>query len=495
MIGILMLSCRRHERSGVVTRHEGGRRVNLSRSTSGGARGWGRPLAIAAVLVTTLVTLAACTSAGASDDGSTTPTTGARTSTSDAGGTRGPGTTGHSVTVPTPNSGTGTSTDDPTQTTDVVSSSTTSSDVTESSTPTTSAEPEPVAEVSASPKFGSTGVSVLAPFTVTVAHGTISEFTLTNPTGKKVKGEISDDGHSWKLGEVLGYGKKYTASGTAVGTDGKKVPIEGSLTTVTPASTVNARINIGDGAVVGVATPIVVTFGGVDPADRALIEKHVSVTTEPKVTGAWGWINHDGGVWGLDFRTKEYWPAHTKVHVDVNVYGLDFGGGRYGAADITSDFTIGRNQVVYADVNSHELVVKRDGKTYATYPASYGRGTDYDTTTRSGVHVVNDFFEDKVMCNPKYGYCGIHEKWAVRISNNGEFIHANPDTVGVQGSSNVSHGCVNLSTANAKAYYDSALYGDPVEVTGTNVKLGPSDGDIFDWAISWAEWKTLSALD
>jgi lipoprotein-anchoring transpeptidase ErfK/SrfK len=475
--------------------------VKLSRGVNGGARRSRRPFAIAAALVATLATVAACTSAGASDGGSTTPLTSAISSTSGEGGTTGTGSSGHPVTVPTLSSTAGTSTDAPTQSTGADSSSATTpsvSDTTVSSTPTThttSAKPKPVAVVSASPKFGSTGVSVLAPFTVTVAHGTISDFTLTNPTGKRVKGEIAEDGHSWKLGEVLGYGKKYTATGTAVGTDGKRVPIKGSFTTVSPASTVNARINIGDGAVVGVATPIIVTFGGVNPADRALIEKHISVTTDPKVTGAWGWINHDGGIWGLDFRTKEYWPAHTKVHVDVNVYGLDFGGGRYGATDLTSDFTIGRNQVVYADVNSHELIVKRDGKTYATYPASYGRGTDYDTTTRSGIHVINDFFEDKVMCNPKYGYCGIHEKWAVRISNNGEFIHANPDTVGVQGSTNVSHGCVNLSTANAKAYYDSALYGDPVEVTGTKVQLGPSDGDIFDWAISWAEWQTLSALD
>ena len=98
------------------------------------------------------------------------------------------------------------------------------------------------------------------------------------------------------------------------------------------------------------------------------------------------------------------------------------------------------------------------------------------------------------MSNPKYGYTNILENWAVRISNNGEFIHANPNTVGDQGNTNVSHGCVNLSTANAKAYYDSALYGDPVDVTGTNVQLSAADGDLFDWTVSWSEWQALSAL-
>jgi len=83
----------------------------------------------------------------------------------------------------------------------------------------------------------------------------------------------------------------------------------------------------------------------------------------------------------------------------------------------------------------------------------------------------------------------------VRISNNGEFIHANPASLDAQGSENVSHGCVNLSVANAKEYYDTALYGDPVEVTGTGVELSARDGDIWDWTLSWDEWKRLSALN
>jgi lipoprotein-anchoring transpeptidase ErfK/SrfK len=53
----------------------------------------------------------------------------------------------------------------------------------------------------------------------------------------------------------------------------------------------------------------------------------------------------------------------------------------------------------------------------------------------------------------------------VRISNNGEFIHSNPETTGVQGSANVTHGCVTLSMTNAKEYFHSALFGDPAEVS------------------------------
>ncbi len=356
---------------------------------------------------------------------------------------------------------------------------------------TTSTTPVPVASVSASPALGSTDISPTSPLTITVDRGTIKDFALTNAEGKSVQGALSADDTSWALGEVLGYGKTYTATGTALGTDGLTVPITGTFSTVDPADTARTTIAPGDGAVVGVAAPVEVLFG-VEPADRAAIEKVVDIKTTPAVEGAWAWIEHDGGTWGLDYRPKAYWPAGTVIHVDANVYGVDFGNGYWGKEDLTSDFTIGRNQVVIADVNSHELVVQRDGVTVASYPASYGKGENADLTTRSGIHVVSDFFETKSMSNPKYGYQNVLEKWAVRISDNGEFIHANPNSTSAQGNTNVTHGCVNLSIDNAQAYYHSAIWGDPVEVTGTDVALSAEDGDIFDWAVPWAYWVTLS---
>jgi lipoprotein-anchoring transpeptidase ErfK/SrfK len=99
-----------------------------------------------------------------------------------------------------------------------------------------------------------------------------------------------------------------------------------------------------------------------------------------------------------------------------------------------------------------------------------------------------------LMTNPAYGYTNVPEFWAVRISNNGEFIHANPASAGAQGNSNISHGCVNLSTKDAQAYFNSAVFGDPVEVTGSSVPLSAQDGDIYDWAITWDKWKGMSAL-
>jgi lipoprotein-anchoring transpeptidase ErfK/SrfK len=363
-----------------------------------------------------------------------------------------------------------------------------------SAAPSTTAPP--VAAVSASPALNSKGIAPAQPISVTVARGTFDDVALTNPEGKPVGGELSADRTTWKTAEVLGFGKTYKLSGSATGTDGKKVPVAGTFTTVGTNTQVRNTINPPDNAVVGVAAPISVTFG-VEPQDKALIQKHVSIDTEPAVEGSWGWVQHDDGRWSLDYRTEKYWPAGTKVHVKAKIYGLKLADNAYAAADLTTDFSIGRNQVVVADVNSHVMVVKRDGKTVATYPASYGRGEDTgdpNLITRSGIHVVNEFFETKLMNNPRYGYSNVPEKWAVRISNNGEFIHANPASTAAQGNSNVTHGCVNLSLADAEAYFKSAIWGDPVEVSGTTVKLGPEDGEIYIWALPYDQWQTMSAL-
>jgi lipoprotein-anchoring transpeptidase ErfK/SrfK len=360
---------------------------------------------------------------------------------------------------------------------------------------TPAAEAAPVAAVTASPALGDTGVSPVQPVNISVARGTIITLTVTSPTGAQVKGTLSPYRTSWTLAEPLGYGKTYGVTGTAMGSDGKAVAIDGSYTTVSPADKITSKISPGDNAVVGVAAPVIIRFGS-EPADRSLIEQHVSITTTPNVEGAWAWITHDGDSWpSLDWRPKDYWPAGTTVHVASDLYGLDLGGGKFGGDNVTSDFTIGRNQVVKADANAHTMLVQQNGITVATYAASYGSGDiigDPNRVTRSGTHIVMDKKETTTMSNPAYGYTDVTEHWAVRISDNGEFIHQNQDTVAAQGVDNVSHGCINLSAADAQAYFQTAIYGDPVEVTGTSVQLSPADGDIYDWAIPWSEWTTLA---
>jgi lipoprotein-anchoring transpeptidase ErfK/SrfK len=338
------------------------------------------------------------------------------------------------------------------------------------------------------PGTGATGVNPTSPASVRVSGGTFADVALHDGSGN---GVLSDDRTHWTSSDRLAYGQRYTWSGTATGENGTSVPLESSFNTVVPAHQLRGVLNIGDGKTVGIAAPIEIQFDG-HVADRAAVEKALSVQTSTPVEGAWGWLPDENGGSRIHYRTKAYWPGNTKVTVTAKLFGVDYGGGSFGRADISSTFTIGRAQVVKADANSHRLVVLRDGRQVADFPASYGLAADPERNTRSGIHVVNEKFTDKRMVSQQYNYDEV-EKWAVRMSNNGEFIHANPVTVGVQGSSNVTHGCINLSTDSAKAYYDTALYGDPVEVTGTPIQLAARDGDIWDWTLSWDQWKTLSA--
>jgi lipoprotein-anchoring transpeptidase ErfK/SrfK len=351
----------------------------------------------------------------------------------------------------------------------------------------------PPATLAFAPAASASGIDPRKAATVSVTDGTLEGVTLTAPDGTQVQGEPNAEGTSWSSTQELQYGTTYTWGGSATGRDGAVVPVQSSFTTLEPAEIVRGIINIGDDRTVGIAAPIRIQFDE-HIEDRAAVERALSVETSVPVEGAWGWLPDEGGGSRVDWRPREYWPAYTDVTVTADLFGVPYGGGHYGAADVTSSFRIGRAQLVKADASSHRMVVMRDGEQVADYPASYGLDSDPQRNTRSGVHVVTEKFTDKRMISENFGY-DLVVKWAVRISNNGEFIHANPASLNAQGSENVSHGCVNLSVANAKEYYDTALYGDPVEVTGTGVELSARDGDIWDWTLSWDEWKRLSALN
>lgn len=350
------------------------------------------------------------------------------------------------------------------------------------------AAPKPSAKITLEPASGAADVSPSAPVKVTVADGTITQLTLTNPAGKQVTGALSPDATTWTVGEPLGYSKTYTWSGSAKGTDGKTTPISGSFTTVTPARTVDASLNVGDGKTYGIAMPIVITFTK-DVTDKAGVQKMLSVTTSVPVEGSWAWLSDRT----VHYRPKDYWPPNTQVSLTAKLYGTSLGDGKYGAEDRTANFTIGRSQIVRGNTQTHRLQVFVNGQMTADYPASYGLDSDPGRVTNSGTHVVMGKSETYSMSNPKYNYENVVVPWAVRISNNGEFIHGYAPSIPQQGKRNVSHGCANLSPANAKVYFDSALTGDPVEITGSTQQLGPEDGDYYDWAVPWDQWLAKSA--
>ncbi|WP_371820993.1 Ig-like domain-containing protein [Tsukamurella sp. PLM1] len=341
---------------------------------------------------------------------------------------------------------------------------------------------------------GDEPIGPLTPVSVTVAGGTFRPGVgLKNTaTGKQVKVTVSPDGATVTVAEPLGYGAKYAWSGVADGEGGTFAGLDGKVSVVSPDRTMSVVINVADDATVGIAAPLILKFSGT-VEDKAAVEKALKVTTVPATEGAWAWLPEDNGS-RAHWRPRNYYAPGTKVSMKGTLYGLDHGDGVYGAADVSSSFTVGRSQIVKASAPSHRIRVMRGDQVYLDLPCSYGEADLPRNVTRSGIHVVSEKHEDFYMSNPAAGYFNVRERFAVRISNNGEFIHANPATVGNQGATNVTNGCINLSLEDAQRYFQSAIFGDPVEVTGTSIALSEADGDIYDWTIDWPTWLSMSAL-
>ncbi|MEV0065538.1 Ig-like domain-containing protein [Amycolatopsis sp. NPDC050768] len=344
---------------------------------------------------------------------------------------------------------------------------------------------DPVAKITATPAVNAKDADVREPVVIKVTDGKLSEVKVTNADGDAVKGDLAADGLTWKSSESLGYGKTYTYAAKATGTDNRPVELKGSFATVDPAKQLRATLNPADDAHVGVAMPISVKFKEA-PKDRAAVEKALKVKTD--VEGSWGWLSATQ----VDWRPKEYWPENTTVEVEANLYGVDLGNGAYGKADVTTKFKIGRNQVVKVNTPDHEMKVYRGGSVYKSYPCANGLDSDVNRNTPNGTFIVMSKEPTAVFDNARYGYTNVNKKWACRISNHGEYIHENQDNAANIGKTNNSHGCVNLLEADAKEYFDSALIGDPVEVTGSQLS-SPTGSDVKDWFYDWSTWKTLSA--
>jgi lipoprotein-anchoring transpeptidase ErfK/SrfK len=352
----------------------------------------------------------------------------------------------------------------------------------------------PAPTVTVDPPDGAKAIAPADPIAIRATSGKLTGVTLTDSGGTTIPGTLSADGATWTASAPPKFATAYHFTGTA-SSSGGTTPVTGTFTTATPKRYVTASTTIDDGQTVGVAAPIMVQFSRSIPVTaRSAVEQALQVTTSVPVTGSWAWLPDAYGGSRVHWRPENYWPVNTTVTMAAHLYGVNMGAAGYGKTNLTTAFTIGRSQIVKADARTHRIQVVRDGQVAMDLPASYGADSDPRRITRSGTHIVMGKSETVLMSNPDFGYNDVPEHWAVRISNNGEFIHANPLSVSAQGKRNVTHGCINLSTANAKAYFDTAMFGDPVEITGTPVQLSPVDGDVYDWAIPWDQWTAMSAL-
>jgi lipoprotein-anchoring transpeptidase ErfK/SrfK len=345
------------------------------------------------------------------------------------------------------------------------------------------------AKVVTQPGDGAINVSPIGPVRAAVTSGVFDAVSLTSSDGKEIAGQFSPDKTSWTATEPLGYAMTYTWSGTATGIDHLPRAIRGSFQTVKPERLASASFNVADNGTYGIAMPIALTFS-FRVIDKAAVERVLSVHLSEPTEGSWAWLSDTTVHW----RPKNYFAPNTRITVTAKLYGVAMGGGAFGRQDIATSFTIGRSYVLRGDTRTHRLVAYANGRQVVDYPASYGLDSDPGRTSHSGTHVVMEKYPVFYMSNPKYHYQNVEARWAVRISSNGEFIHAAPWSVAQQGRTNVSHGCVNLSPANAAAVYDAVLTGDPVEITGSARQLTSRDGDYYDWTIPWEAWTAKSAL-
>lgn len=367
-----------------------------------------------------------------------------------------------------------------------------------------SADRGPEPRIVTVPADDAANVSPIEPVEVKVSDGELDEVTVTNPAGKQVAGELSEDGTTWRSAEPLGYDRAYTITAKGSGKGGK-TDMKSSFTTVSPQQTVFPSFfpPPGKPATVGVGQPIAVIFDKA-PEDRKAAERALKVTTTPAAEGGWYWWDDRT----LHWRPRNYWKPGTKVKVDANIYGVRLGEGTYGETDRTLNLTIGPAKVATIDDRTHRMIVTVNGKKVKTFPVSMGRpgavtvkGKKISFITPSGTYVAQEKYKVKRMNSGSYGLpsnasLGYDEKipLAVRVSNSGIFVHAAPWSVADQGRRNVSHGCINLSPEAGRWFYQNFSYGDIVTVHNTSTKLAPTDG-FGDWNIPWEEWVEGSALN
>lgn len=125
-----------------------------------------------------------------------------------------------------------------------------------------------------------------------------------------------------------------------------------------------------------------------------------------------------------------------------------------------------------ADDATHTMTVWHNGKIVRKdIPISMGSN---EHPTPNGVYYTKEKYRDMYMDSSTYGVpvdspegYRTYVEYAIRMSWDGIFLHAAPWSVAQQGHTDVSHGCINVSTENGKWAYENFPEGTPIVVRGT----------------------------
>lgn len=336
-------------------------------------------------------------------------------------------------------------------------------------------------------------------FMAVAAGGTVTSVSLTStdprPEKQTVPGQLSPDQTTWTAASLLEPGVSYTAVVQAAPTAGAPVTqtVRFSTTPLSKKQQVFVYNIIGAGQTVGVAMPVVVSFD-TPVADKASFQRAMHVTSTPAQNGTWSWLSDTEAHW----RPEVYWQPGTQVSVNIDVNGVSAGNGYYGQESKQATFTVGRAAQISVDLAAHTATQLVNGQPTRVIPVTGGKS---GFETRSGTKVIMERLDSVDMnaattgigqgSSEFYDLKGV--KYAMRVTQSGEFFHAAPWSSGSHGKRNVSHGCVGMSTTNADWLMANTLVGDPVVYTGSSRALEKGNG-WTDWNISYEEFRQGSAL-
>ncbi|MFD7641202.1 Ig-like domain-containing protein [Kitasatospora sp. NPDC059795] len=327
----------------------------------------------------------------------------------------------------------------------------------------------------------------------------LGEVTVTGPDGKPVAGQLAADQQHWQTTDPLRAGAGYTVKVTAEDGRGGHGEADSKFTTDAAQHVVNAELgpdSSGSG-VYGVGQPLTVKLSEkvTDPVARQQIERGLTVTSQPAVTGAWYWVDDQN----LHFRPEDYWPSDATVKLAYDLPGIRIADGVYGGDKQSVGLKTGDRVEAVIDAGSDELTYKRNGEVVRTIPVTTGKpGFD----TRNGVKVVLGQESSVRMSGETIGIpdgssesYDLDVKWATRVTWSGEYVHAAPWSTWAQGRENVSHGCTGMSTDDAKWFFDNTRVGDLVQVVNSlGHEMEPFGNGFGDWNIDWNEYAKHSAL-
>jgi lipoprotein-anchoring transpeptidase ErfK/SrfK len=354
------------------------------------------------------------------------------------------------------------------------------------------AAPQGPVALQLTPEIGAANLPVSTEIGVNLTGGELQQVRLVRAgTGEEVPGQLRPDGSAWVPATPLAYDTAYEATVTAKGHDGKAVTQTTSFTTMSrPGRVTYTGLYTQNGQTVGVAMPITVEFDGdIPPEARPEIQKRLFVETNPPQPGVWSWDSTGSQIW---YRAPNYWQPGTTITVRAALEGVPMGNGSYGDADRSATVTVGNKNFLYVDNATKQMQVYVNDQLVRTMPVSLGKPS---TPSSSGFMVLMSkepraTFDTRG--EPDGGYV-VDVDWAMRLTWGGEYIHSAPWSVGSQGRTNVSHGCVNLSPANSKWLFDIAQVGDPIIIRGTEVALDHGNGWTA-WHVPWSEYVKGSAL-